>query len=188
MPVQACAVRTWVTSDDIERLEASARTPAAHRKAATTLTEWADQEHPDDEVSTAELLAAAGWHLDQAGDVEAALDLHRRAVAATGTTTPDARCMLTAALLDAGRLDEARQVANELRRAGPRIIDFASMAEVLEMHGDLVQANRWAAMGVSRLQLATDTDEPEAWEVEILFDVRGRVRQELGFPPDDLDE
>ena len=53
------AVRTWLTADDIERLEAVARTPAAHRQAAAELTAWAAEEHPDDEVSPADLVSAA---------------------------------------------------------------------------------------------------------------------------------
>jgi hypothetical protein len=93
------AVRTWLSYDDVEGLEAAARTPAAHRQAAAELTAWATEQHPDDEVSPADLLSAAAWHLQQAGDTEPALELYRRAVAAEGTTTPDARCLLSAALL-----------------------------------------------------------------------------------------
>jgi tetratricopeptide (TPR) repeat protein len=182
------AVRTWLSYDDVEGLEAAARTPAAHRQAAAELTAWADEQHPDDEVSPADLLSAAAWHLQQAGDTEPALELYRRAVAAEGTTTPDARCLLSAALLEAGRLNEARQVADGLRRSGPRIVDVASMAEVFELHGDLKEAHRWVAMGVTRLELASESELPEEYEVDELLSVRRRVRQALGFPPDDLDE
>jgi tetratricopeptide (TPR) repeat protein len=181
-------VRNPLSDDDVERLQAFARTPKAHREAAATLAAWSEEKHPDDEVTPADLLSAAGWHLAQAGDTEEALALHRRAVATEETTTPDARSLLHAALLEAGRLDEARQVANDLRRSGPRIVDIADMAEVFEMHGDLVQAHRWAEMGVSRLELAGDSDEFAEFDVEILLDVRRRVRRELGFPPDELDE
>jgi hypothetical protein len=181
-------VRARLDVDDLERLEASARTPKAHRDAAAALLTWAEEHRPDDGVSPAELVSAAAWHLDQAGDDDAALLLHRRAVVSEGTTTPDARCTLHAALLDAGRLDEARQVADDLRRSRPRIVDIASMAEVLEVAGDLEQAHRWVAMGVSRLDVTADTDWPEDYEVEVLLDVRRRVRQALGFPPDELDQ
>jgi tetratricopeptide (TPR) repeat protein len=180
-------VRDRVTYDDIERLEASASTPKAHREAAQRLLSWAEERRPRDEASPANLVSAAAWHLDQAGDVDGALDLHRRAVTAEGTTTPDARCMLAAALLDAGRADEAKQVAEELRRSGPRIVDIAGMAEVFELVGDLKQANRWVAMGMSRLDLVAETDPLEDYEVEMLFDARRRIRQELGFPPDEDD-
>src|SRR3954451_15045415 len=62
------AVRNWLNFDDIEEFEASARTPKAHRRAAAKLSEWAAETNPDDEVTPADLLSAAGWHLDQAGD------------------------------------------------------------------------------------------------------------------------
>jgi hypothetical protein len=178
-------VRERLTYDDIERLEASATTATTHREAAARLLGWAEERHPRDEASPADLVSAAAWHLDQAGDVEGALDLHRRAVAVEGTTTPDARCMLAAALLDAGRADEAKQVADELRKSRPRVIDIVGMAEVFELVGDLDQANRWVGMGMTRLDLVTEDDEVEAADIEMLFAIRRRVREQLGFPPDD---
>jgi tetratricopeptide (TPR) repeat protein len=181
-------MRSWLNVDDIERLEASARTPKAHRRAAATLADWARETNRDDEVTPADLLSAAGWHLDQAGDTEAALTLYRQAVAAGGMTDPDARCVQHAALLAAGRPDEARQVADELRRSRPRISDIAAMAENFELAGDLEQAHRWAAMGVNRLDLDDAADTDVDYEVVYLLDVRRRIRQALGFPPDELDE
>jgi predicted Zn-dependent protease len=181
-------VRERVTYVDIERLEASATTAATHREAATRLLGWADERRPDDEATRADLVSAAAWHLDQAGDVEAALDLHRRAVTAEGTTLPDARCMLAAALFDAGRPEEAKQVADDLRRSRPRVIDIGSMAEVFELAGDLAQAHRWTAMGLGRLELVTDDEELQEYEVETLLATRRRIREALGYPPDEHDE
>ena len=181
-------VRSPLSFDDIERLEASARSPKAHRRAAATLVAWAQGSNPDDEVTPADLLSAAGWHLDQAGDTEAALALHRQAVAAEGTTTPDARCTLHAALLEAGRPDEARQVADDLRHARPRIIDLAAMAENFALVGDFEQAHRWAAMGVNRIDWDALADEADDYEVIGLLNIRRRIRRALGFPPDELDE
>jgi len=129
-------VRDWLNFDDIERLEASARTPKSHRRAAAQLVEWAQEQNPDDEVTPGDLLSAAGWHLDQAGDVYEALALYRQAVDAQGTTTPDARCTLHAALLKAGRPDQAREVAEDLRHSRPRLGDIAAMAENFELVGD----------------------------------------------------
>jgi predicted MarR family transcription regulator len=181
-------VRDRLTYDDIERLEASTPTPKAHREAAARLVAWSEDRHPQDVVTPADLVSAAAWHLDQAGDVDAALDLHRRAVTAEGTTTPDARCMLAAALFDAGRPEEAKQVADDLRRSRPRVIDIGSMAEVFELAGDLQQAHRWTAMGLSRLELVTDEDELEEFDVEQLLRTRRRIREALGYPPDEHDE
>jgi hypothetical protein len=179
-------VRDRLDFDDIERLEASARTPKAHRRAAATLAVWAQEPNPDDEVTPADLLSAAAWHLEEAGDIEGSLELHRRAVSAGGTTTPDARSLLHAALLAAGRHDEARRVADDFRRSRPRIADFADMAENFQLHGDPEQAHRWAEMGVNRLELRDEEDDDVG--VISLFNVRRSVRQELGFPPDELDE
>jgi hypothetical protein len=180
-------VRSRLTFDDIERVEFSASNAKGHSAAARTLQAWAQDEHPDDEVSPSDLLSAAAWHLGRAGDTEGSLDLYRRAVAAEGTATPDARCLLHAALLEAGQLDEARQVADDFRRARPSIADMSHMAENFEMAGDLTQAHRWVAMAVSRLEMAAESESPAEWEVEDLFKARHRLREALGFPPDDLD-
>ena len=178
-------MRDWLTFDDIEQLEASARTPKAHRRAAAELAEWAQERNPDDEVTPADLLSAAAWHLEQAGDIEASLDLHRRAVSADGTTTPDARVLLHAALLAAGRHEEARRVADDFSRSRPRISYFADMAESFELNGDLEQAHRWAEMGVNRLELGVEEDDDVG--VISLLNVRRVIRRRLGFPPDELD-
>ena len=108
-------------------------------------------------------------------------------MAAEGTTTPDARTLLHAALLDAGRRDEAQQVAEEFRRSRPRIADFADMAENFEMAGDLAQSHRWVAMGVGRVELAGDEEHTSDFDLEMLLTTRRRVREALGFPPDELD-
>jgi hypothetical protein len=181
-------MRAPVDFDDLEGWQVSARRPQDHRRAAATLVSWAEQPHPDDEATPADLLSAAAWHLDQAGDSEQGLELHRRAVTAEGTTTPDARCLLAAALFEAGRPGEARQVAEDLRRSRPGIADVAAMAEVFEIAGDLQQAHRWVAMGVNRVELAGEGEPAEDFEVMLLLITRRRVRRALGFPPDDLDQ
>lgn len=180
-------VRRPLTYDDIEAIERQ-RTPEAHRSAATELLAWAEERHPDDEVTTADLLSAAAWHLSQAGDVERSLDLHRQVVAIGGLSSLDARCLLHAALLDADHLDEARHVADDLRHSRPRIIDCAAMAENFDEFGDLRQAHRWAEIGVNQLQLDEPDDVAHDFDVLVLLNIRRVVRQKLGFPPDELDE
>ena len=181
-------MRNPLSFDDVEAIERQ-RTPEAHRSAAAQLLAWVEQRHPDDEVTPADLLSAAAWHLGEAGDTEASLDLHRRAVAIGRTTSIDARCLLHGALLDAGQLDEARQVADDLRRSRPRIFDCAAMAENFFMAGDLRQAHRWVEMGVSQLELDAPEDSNDAdSDLIVLLNIRRTVRRQLGFPPDELDE
>jgi hypothetical protein len=179
------SVRPPLTYDDIEGIE-RAPTPGGHREAAAVLQAWAEEQHPDDEVGVADLLSAAAWHRQQAGDVEECLALHRSAAAAGDTTQPPtARVQLHAALVAAGRLDEARQVAAEIRRSRPGLGEVGVVAETFELAGDLREATRWVAMGLDRLDL--DADFEDDLDAALLLDVRRRVRQAVGFPPDELD-
>jgi hypothetical protein len=182
-------VRRPRTYDDIEELEATARTPAEHRSAAQTLTAWAEVAAPDDEVPPAALLSAAAWHLDQGGDPEAALALHRRAAAAAGDVPPDARVYLHGALMAAGAHDEARRLADEVRRSAPAdVAVYEFMAANYESGGDLAQAHRWLNLGAARLERPDDEVPIGAdHDAFLLLTARRRVRQALGFPLDDLD-
>jgi tetratricopeptide (TPR) repeat protein len=179
-------VRGPVGDDDLEKWESSAQTPEDHRAAAATLVAWADEPHPDDEVPPARLLSSAAWHLETAGDPEQALDLHRRADEAPGDVVPDARCYLHGALLETGHLDEARQLADDIRRSAPTDTDvYLVMGENYALVGDLAQAHRWLTMGAERLER---TDQPIGGiGVFHLLRARRRVRDSLGLPADDLD-
>ncbi|MEI4273385.1 hypothetical protein TEK04_16815 [Klenkia sp. LSe6-5] len=175
-------MRPPLTEDDLEATEGH-RSPAAHRELADTLLGWATEVHPDDEVSTAEVLAQAGWHLDLAGETDAALAVFRRSLAADGTVEPDVRCSIVAVLLASDRPDEARAVAEDFRRSRPAPAECAAMAEVFEVGGDLEQAARWTAIGLTRLELTVD-DELDDWEAEYLLRTRARVRAAQGLPLD----
>jgi tetratricopeptide (TPR) repeat protein len=179
-------VREPVGDDALEKLEASAQTPEDHRDAAATLVAWADEPHAEDDVPPAQLLSAAAWHLETAGDPEHALDLHRRAVEAPGDVVPDARCYLHGALLETGHADEARQLADVIRRSAPTDTDvYLIMGENYALAGDLTQAHRWLTMGAERLER---TDRPiSGIGVFHLLRARRRVRDHLGLPADDLD-
>lgn len=119
-------------------------------------------------------------------------DEHRRAVAARGTVPPDVRCYLHAAMLEAGLDDEARQLADEIRRAAPTDLDvYVFMGENYELAGDLHQAHRWLNMGVRKLE---PVDQAEllrlgtAHDGFVLLRARRRVREALHLPGDDIDE
>ncbi|SFE51685.1 hypothetical protein SAMN05216574_10467 [Blastococcus tunisiensis] len=191
MVAYGAGVRGPVDDDDIEELEFSVRKPEDHRRAAATLLAWADEEHPDDEAEPARLLNAAAWHLEQVGERDTALGLYRRSVAARGTVLPDARCYLHAALLRAGLVDEARQLADEVRREAPADLDvYVFMSENHEMAGDLRQAHRWLNIGLRTLELPDPMDVPpdSGHSGYVLLRSRRRVRAALGLPPDDVDD
>jgi tetratricopeptide (TPR) repeat protein len=179
-------VRSPVSEDDVEQLEAAARTSGDHRDAAAALVAWADEPAPEDDVPPARLLSSAAWHLETAGDPEQALDLHRRAVAAPGDVAPDARCYLHGALLESGHAAEARELADVIRREAPTDTDvYLVMGENYALAGDLTQAHRWLTMGAERLER---TDRPiSGIGVFHLLRARRRVRDGLGLPADDLD-
>jgi predicted Zn-dependent protease len=184
-------MRRPISFEDVEEFEVTARTPAAHRSAAATLAAWAEESHPDDvEVSPAALLSAAAWHLQEAGDPEEALALHRRSAAAAGDVPPNVRCYLHGALLTAGHLDEARRVADEVRRSGPAdVAVYEIIAENYELAGDLKQAHRWLELGAARLDRIDDqVPIGSADDAVALLSARRRVRQALGFPLDELDD
>ncbi len=134
---------------------------------------------------------AAAWHRERAGEQAAALDLYRRAVLAPGTAPPDTRCWLHSALLTSGLVDEARQLADVLRREGPSDpMVFEVVGENFEEAGDLVQAHRWFTMGIRHLDIEgldelTAQDDPFDYS---LIRARRRVRRLLDLPLDALDE
>ena len=185
-------MRGPLSIDDVDELELAAETPRQRRAAAARLVAWSEERHPEDdaEVTPAMLLAHAGEQLTSVGDHEAALDLYRRATRAEGDVVPDVRCHLHHGLIAAGDLDAARRLAEEVRRSGPADVDvYLLIAEDYEAIGDLVQANRWMNLGLRRLvDELEDPDGPPPDVVAALFlTARRRVREALGFPPDEFD-
>ena len=139
-------------------------------------------------MTPSDLLSSAAWHLGEAGDTEPSRRTSTAAPSPPPAAKPSARCLLHVALLEAGQLDEARQVADEVRRSRPGVDDCADMAESFELSGDLQQALRWAEMGVTKLQLDSPDDIADDVGIVSLLNVRRSVRHQLGFPPDELDE
>lgn len=175
---------------EIDDLEFRGRTPEEHREVAGILLGWATERHPDDdeEVTPAELLARAGEHLGMAGDHQEALEAFRRALAAEGPATIDVRCNVHHELLALGDVDGARSVAEEVRRSKPDDPEvYVWIGEDYELTGDLGQANRWMNLALQRVLEEIEDDElsPGAYMVLV---ARRRVREALGFPPDEFDE
>jgi hypothetical protein len=183
-------VRGPLNLDDVESLYATARTPEQHREAAGQLAAWAEEVRPsDEEVSAATLLVSAGEQLSSSGDLQGAVDMFRRAVAAEGQAPPDVRCYLHQGLLGAGDVAGARRVADELRRAAPTDGDvYLFIGENYELVDDLHEAHRWMTMGLLRFVSDVEQgDDLAAGDAALLVRARYRIRRSLELPTDDYD-
>lgn len=183
-------MREPLNSDDVEAKFAAARTPEQRRAAAAQFEAWAQETHPeDDDVSPASLLVSAGEILSRVGDQDAAIALFRRAVAAEGSATPDARCYLHQALLEVGDVDGARALAEELRRERPADGGvYVFIGENYELAGDLREAHRWMTMGLMRMESQIPArGDGAATYAAALVQARYRVRRELDLPLDEGD-
>ncbi|SNS78929.1 hypothetical protein SAMN06893096_10830 [Geodermatophilus pulveris] len=182
-------MRGPLTDDEVEDLYARATSPEKHRAAAEKLEAWAAEPHPDDAVNPAALLVRAGEHLTAAGDHDGAVVLFRRAVAAGQPVPPDVRCYLHSGLLEAGDVEGARELADELRRERSADGDVhLFVGEAYELAGDLRQAHRWLTLGAQRaLADVEDGDFSAADDAPGLLMARLRVRDALGLPLDDYD-
>jgi predicted Zn-dependent protease len=183
------------TQDDLDAVFVPGQTPERSRAAARQLEAWAAEgTRPGDEVNAAQLLVLAGEQLARAGDTHEAVRVLRRAVATGEPVVPDVRCYLHHALLEAGDVDAAREVADGIRRGRPADGDvYLFVGEDLEIHGDLRGAHRWLTLGArTALDDVDDADQLDALdaasEAAFLLMARKRVREALGMPPDDWDE
>jgi predicted Zn-dependent protease len=176
-----------LTAQDVDAIVTRAAKSGQHDAAAARLEELADQ--PDqhgEEITRITLLVDAGAQHSLADDWDAAIRCYRAAVADGGENPyVDPRVWLHDALLRTGRRDEATGLLRELKASRSRDPDFyTAIAESLEGQGLLGEANTWFTMGYHRCQHA---DLPDALK-DVLLVGRLRVRREIGYPADDLDE
>lgn len=170
-----------VTLDQLDEATSRARS-RGHLRAAEQLLGWAGRVSADSEVSRAELLLAASDQYGLAGDVDRQVDLCRQAVADGGRVHPDARCYLVAALLDAGRDDEAQPYIEALRSDPSRHVHVDEfLGETLEAAGRLLEAVAVLTAGHARAKRTAPA------EAALLLQGRRRCREALGWPPDALD-
>ncbi len=185
--------------DLVERVFTTAERTGDHTGAARRLEELATTGR-DDELTRAEVFAAAGhqWLLaERPGD---ALRCWRRAREHGGELAGEIRALMARGLFLLGEDDAARALLAEVaaeRPADPAV--YLTAGEALEEHGDAKAALEWYARGVVRQlrDLGLDTGEPDldglldtGPEPEFfdLLQARARVRQRLGFTPDRYDE
>lgn len=177
-----------VTEDDVAEVQARAGGGVRQRsaRAGGTYEAWAADPHPDDEVSLGRLLVMAGEQWAYAGETDRALQLFRRAVQTGDRVEPDVRCYLIDALLGAGQRDEADKLAEELRRSRPGNPDaYLFVGDAYEEAGDLGASLRWFTSGMLKTLKDEAADEVD---VVLLIRSRRRVREAMGFPPDEYDE
>jgi len=184
-------MRPPLSLDQFTRLAERASTPAGSLAAAATLVAWAEDPHPDDDVSPRELLAMAGSLRGAGEDPDGGVELLRRALVADGEAWVDPRGDLHHLLVAAGREEEAQAVAEELRRERPTPAQaLGSVATTLWDQGRLEEAHRWYTLAASRvLREAEDGSTPPGMDAlaGLLAD-RAEVRAELDLPTDELDE
>lgn len=143
-----------------------------------------------------ELLTEAAEFYGRAGQHEKALALYQQVLAADCQEPHLVQAFRVDMLWDAGRTDEARAAATDLRRqqpvdAGPWNI----VAETFEAADELHDAADWFTAGVTHLlgpttPLTLDAvrDAPDVTGIEMLTIGRHRVRRHLYQPHDDLDQ
>lgn len=182
-------MRRPVVLDDVEAVCGRAGSAEELRAGAGQLTTWAEERRPEDEVSPAALLVTAGGLLSRAGDHEAALDALRRAVGIGGSVPPDVRCYLHRTLLEAGDIEGAHRLADELRREHPSDGDvYLFLATSYERTGSAREAHRWATLGLLQMAARIEQgDESSAEAAAALAQARYRVRRTLDLPIDEYD-
>lgn len=184
-------MRDPLTFDQLTELAERASAPEGALAAATTLLAWAEDPHPQDDVSPRELVAMAGNLRGAGGDADGGVELLRRALTTEGEAWADPRGDLHHLLVSAGREEEAAAVAQELRRERPTPAQaLRDVALTLWDRGRLDEAHRWLTLAASRvLREAEDGSTPPGMDVlPALLGDRAELRAELDLPADELDE
>ncbi|MCX5309403.1 tetratricopeptide repeat protein [Streptomyces sp. NBC_00154] len=173
-------------------------TPSRHTPAERTPVIQAEElealalEYPQDRE---EILVDAAGCWGDAGQYDRALALYQRLL---DTGCEDAHLIEAYrinTLWDAGRTDQARDAATQLRRQHPTDAGaWNFVAEMFETAGELHDATDWFTAGITHL-LGPATpltrqsveDAPGGYDIEMLVIGRHRVRRRLAQPHDDLD-
>jgi predicted Zn-dependent protease len=134
----------------------------------------------------AALLVHVGEYSQMAGDVEAAGEAFRAAVADGGHAAPDARCYLAGWQLEHGDSIEGQRLIAQMweeRPTDPDVYQF--VGELAEGQDEFAAAAKWFTAGALR---ALEHDRTSSGPVALLLLARRRVRQVQGLPEDDYDE
>jgi hypothetical protein len=175
-----------LSEDDVDEIVFKAAGDGDHLGAAATLETLAERgEVHSAEVTKASLLVDAGSQYGLADDWSEAIRCYRAAVTDGGSCSVDPRVWLHDGLLRNGQPGEAMALRDELKASRSRDPGmYEAVAETLEAMGLLGDAHTWFTMGYHRCEGAAVPD----FLLDLLLVGRRRVRIDLGYPMDDLDE
>jgi len=180
-------MRAPLSEDDFDDLEiaVSGGSAADHRAAAEHLLALAKEAHPDDEISTADLLVAAGGQLRFADDPERAIDVLWRAHECGGWDHLDPRAAIVDILLDQDDLAKAEEVSEQVRKSRP--LETGTYLYLGELWGDRGETKRalgWLTRGI----MLAEREGLARHELSMLCMGRWRIRRREGQEPDEYDE
>lgn len=182
-----CPMRSSLSEDDFDDLEmaVSRGSTEDHRAAAAHLVALAQEVHPDDEVSTGDLLAAAGEQFRFADDPQRALEVLWRAYECRDWDDLDPRAVIVDVLLDQGEPARAQEVSEQVRRSRPRDAStYLYLGELWEDKDETKRALGWFMRGI---MLVEQRGLSEA-DLSLLCLGRWRIRQRDEQEPDEYDE
>lgn len=180
-------MRAPLSEDNFDDLEiaVSGGSAADHRAAAEHLLALAKEAHPDDEISTADLLVAAGGQFRFADDPQRALDVLWRAHECGGWEDLDPRAVIVDVLLDQGEHARAQEVSEQVRKSRPRDGGtYLYLGELWEDKGETKRALGWLMRGI----MLAEQGGPPQGDLDMLCLGRWRIRQQDGQEPDGYDE
>ncbi|TGB00995.1 SEC-C domain-containing protein [Streptomyces sp. MZ04] len=162
-------------------------TPADHIAEAERLERTAGL-YPED---AEQLLLQAAAHLELAGERDRATTLYDRLLSPEAPHPASApiliRALKASNLWEYGHEAEARAIIDGVRAAAPRDpAPWVIVAESLESHDELTQAQETFTEAVERLLTETDINDPSYEKRPLLFG-RHRVRRLLGAEHDSWD-
>lgn len=152
---------------------------------ADRLRDLAAEPLPDDDLTPAALLSLAGQYYADAGDLVAAEAVYREAIPGHDGDGLDPRCFLVDVLVQTGRLDEAVELDNALRRSRPAdLVTYPVLAQTWIAH-DQRRAMGWLNRGLDWAERSGQEDAPS---FALLCVARFHLRQDQGQDLDEYDE
>lgn len=180
-------MRDPLSEEDFDDLEmaVSGGSTDDHRAAAEHLVTLAQEMHPDDEVSTGDLLVAAGGQFRFADDPQRALDVLWRAYESGDWDDPDPRAAIVDVLLEQDEHATAQEVSEQVRRSRPHDAStYLYLGELWDDAGETKRGLGWFTRGIMLAEREGRADH----ELHMLCLGRWRIRQREGQEPDEYDK